>query len=31
VELMLLGYPATNLVKEKNRLSFNKIVKSGYW
>jgi nitroreductase len=31
VELMPLGYPATNLVKEKNRLSFNRIVKSGYW
>jgi nitroreductase len=31
VELMPLGYPATNLVKEKNRLSFNTIVKSGYW
>ena len=31
VELMPLGYPATDLVKEKKRLSFNKIVKSGYW
>ena len=31
VELMPIGYPAVQTVKEKNRLSFNKIVKNGRW
>lgn len=31
VELMPLGYPATQTVKEKFRLPFDKIVKYGHW
>ncbi len=31
VELMPIGYPATQAVKEKNHLSFSKIVKYDYW
>jgi nitroreductase len=31
VELMPIGYPATQAVKEKNRLPFSKIVKQGHW
>jgi len=31
VELMPIGYPATQAVKEKNRLPFGKIVKHGFW
>jgi nitroreductase len=31
VELMPLGYPVTQAVEEKNRLSFSKIVKYDHW
>ena len=31
VELMPIGYPAFQTVKEKNRLPFSKIVKQGHW
>ena len=31
VGLMPIGYPATQAVKEKNRLPFNKIVKHDHW
>jgi nitroreductase len=31
VELMPIGYPALQTLKEKNRLPFNKIVKYGHW
>ena len=31
VELMPIGYPAFQTVKEKNRLQFSKIVKQGHW
>jgi len=31
VDLMPIGYPAVQTVKEKNRLPFNKIVKHDRW
>jgi nitroreductase len=31
VELMPIGYPAHQIMKEKNRLPFSKIVKQGHW
>ena len=31
VELMSIGYPATQAMEDKNRLPFNKIVKYGRW
>ncbi len=31
VELMPIGYPATQAMKDKKRLPFNKIVKYGHW
>ena len=31
VELMPIGYPASQAVKEKNRLPLGKIVKQGHW
>ena len=31
VELMLMGYPAFEVGKEKNRLSFEKVVRYDRW